>query len=160
MFENTSDNRESPDNFYEMLNKKYKFTLDPCASIDPKTNYSNAKCLNFYTEEDDGLTQSWQRECVFCNPPYSDNKNWVKKCYEEGQDHATCVVMLIPARTDTRYWHEYVMRANEIHFVKGRLKFGIEKNSAPFPSAVVVFDGPIKKHEWACTPKIFTMERP
>jgi site-specific DNA-methyltransferase (adenine-specific) len=93
---------------------------------------------------------------VFLNPPYGRNlKDWVRKGYEEGQKDNTMVVMLIPARTDTQYWHDYVMKADEIRFVRGRIKFGDGTNSAPFPSAVVVFrktafDGP----------RITGMERP
>ena len=75
------------------------------------------------------------------NPPYGRGiKEWIKKAYEESRKEDTTVVMLIPARTDTRYWHDYVMKANDLYFVKGRLKFGNGENSAPFPSAVVVFE--------------------
>ena len=77
---------------------------------------------------------------VFCNPPYgTEIKNWVKKCYEESRKENTVVVMLIPARTDTKYFHEFIWNKSEIRFVKGRLKFGNSKNSAPFPSMVVVY---------------------
>jgi len=74
---------------------------------------------------------------VFCNPPYSKIKDWVKKCYDEAATGAT-VVLLIPARTDTRYFHDYIYKQHEIRFIKGRLKFGDSKNSAPFPSMIVV----------------------
>ena len=77
------------------------------------------------------------------NPPYGrDIKHWIKKAYEEGQKPNTIVVCLIPSRTDTKYWHDYCMKAWNIHFVKGRLKFKNDNagnNSAPFPSAVIVF---------------------
>ncbi len=133
MFSHKSDEFETPLDFYHKLDRKYHFTLDPCATK------QNAKCSKFYTIQDDGLKQDWQGEVVFVNPPYSKNKDWIKKCYEEGQKLDTTVVVLIPSRTDTKYWHDYIMKAQEIHFVKGRLKFGNEKNCAPFPSAVVIF---------------------
>ena len=78
---------------------------------------------------------------MFCNPPYGrEISRWVKKCYEESKKPNTTVVMLIPARTDTSYFHDYIYKkAKEIRFVRGRLKFGNSKNSAPFPSMVVVF---------------------
>jgi len=123
---------ETPQDFFDKLNEEFNFTLDPCAT--PET----AKCKKFYTKEDDGLSKDWRGERVFCNPPYgSEIKHWVKKCSEEG----TLVVMLIPARTDTRYFHDYIYQKLdvEIRFIKGRLKFGDSKNSAPFPSMVVVF---------------------
>ena len=94
---------------------------------------------------------------MFVNPPYGRGiKDWVKKCYEEGTKKDTTVVMLIPARTDTKYWHDYVMRADEIRLVKGRIKFGGGNNSAPFPSAVVVFRHD-RGHPIENPPKIFSM---
>src|SRR4051812_41673721 len=128
-----SDEWTTPQDLYDLLNKEFNFTLDPCATKE------NAKCAKFFTIEDDGLKQSWENETSFVNPPYSEIKAWTKKAFEEGKKYGTKVVMLIPARTDTKYWHEYVQYANEIRFLKGRLKFGDSKNSAPFPSAVVVF---------------------
>lgn len=129
----------TPTSFYRSLDREFNFTLDPCASD------SNAKCPKYYTEADDGLTQDWGGETVFMNPPYGrDIKKWIKKAYEESLKPKTTVVCLIPSRTDTRYWHDYVMKAKEIRFVKGRLKFGDSKNAAPFPSAVVIFyNGPL-----------------
>jgi site-specific DNA-methyltransferase (adenine-specific) len=126
---------ETPKALYEKLNKEFNFDLDPCASAD------NAKCSNFFTEEDDGLAQEWgPNRTVFVNPPYGrEIKNWVKKAYEESRKEKTTVVMLIPSRTDTVYWHQYCMKAAEIYFIKGRLKFSDSSMSAPFPSAVVVF---------------------
>jgi len=120
--------------FYDGLNAKYGFTLDPCADA------TNAKCSKFYTMNDDGLSKDWGGETVFCNPPYSKAKEWMQKAYEEGKKPNTRIVMLVAARTDTKFFHDYCMKANEILFVKGRLKFGGSKNSAPFPSMVVVFD--------------------
>lgn len=122
----------TPQSFFDALNREFSFTLDPCSTHD------NAKCEKHYTKEDDGLNQSWGGEVVFCNPPYGrELPKWVKKCYEESR-HAD-VVMLIPARTDTRWFHDYIYGKAEIRFVKGRLKFGNAKQSAPFPSMVVIY---------------------
>lgn len=78
---------------------------------------------------------------MFCNPPYSQIEKWVAKAFYEGRKDDTIVVLLIPSRTDTRYFHNYIMHRSEIRFIKGRLKFGDQKNSAPFPSMVVIFRG-------------------
>lgn len=135
MFSSATDEWATPKDFFDTLNEEFDFTLDPCASTD------NAKCDKFYTKEQDGLKQDWSGERVFCNPPYGKViGDWVKKCSEEAKKPNTTVVALIPARTDTRYFHEFIYRkAREVRFVKGRLKFGGCKNSAPFPSMVVVF---------------------
>jgi phage N-6-adenine-methyltransferase len=131
MFSDNSDEWETPQWFYELLNNEFNFTLDPCA-----TN-KNHKCDKFYTEADNGLVQSWDGEVVFCNPPYSDVKSWLEKGF-----HSKAVsVFLIPCRTDTKFFHEYCAKAKEIRFLKGRLKFSNSKNSAPFPSCIVIFDG-------------------
>lgn len=124
----------TPIDLYNSLDEIYNFTLDPCSTKE------NAKCDKFFTIEDDGLKQDWSKDTVFMNPPYGrEIKDWVKKAYEESQKGAT-VVCLIPSRTDTKYWHEYIFPySHEIIFLKGRLKFGNSKNSAPFPSAIVVF---------------------
>ena len=108
------------------------FTLDPCST------HANAKCPKHYTIAENGLAQSWQGERVFMNPPYGRViGDWMKKAYEESKGSAL-VVCLVPARTDTAWWHDYAAKG-EIHFVRGRLKFGGQKNSAPFPSAVITF---------------------
>lgn len=134
LFSSNSDEWSTPKDFYELLNKEFNFTLDPCASDE------NHKCGNYFTINDDGLKQEWHGS-VFINPPYSEIKDWVKKAYEESKrDYCKRVVLLIPARTDTRYVHDYISQAYEIRFLRGRLKFGDAANSAPFPSMVVVFD--------------------
>lgn len=135
MFSSETGLWATPQDFYDELNREFHFTLDPCATAD------NAKCEKFFTVEDDGLKQDWTGETVFCNPPYGRAiKAWVKKCYEESRKPDTTVVMLIPARTDTSYFHDYIYhKAREIRFIRGRLRFGNAKNSAPFPSMVVVF---------------------
>lgn len=136
MFSSETDLWSTPQDFFNSLNKEFNFTLDPCATPE------NAKCSKFFTKESDGLKQNWGGETVFCNPPYGRAiKDWVKKCYEESLKTETRVVMLIPARTDTSYFHDYIYhKAKEIRFIRGRLKFGDSKNSAPFPSMVVVFN--------------------
>lgn len=135
----SSDSNEwvTPQELFDKLNEEFHFTLDP-ASTD-----SNAKCAKHYTKKDDGLIQDWQGETVFCNPPYgSDLKHWVKKAYEEWLKPNTCVVLLIPARTDTSYFHDYIYGKAELRFIRGRVKFVREDGhtgSAPFPSMIAVF---------------------
>ena len=126
----------TPQAFFDELNKEFNFTLDPCATSE------NAKCTKYFTVEDDGLKQDWSNDIVFMNPPYGrEIKYWVQKAYEESLKGAT-VVCLIPARTDTAYWHNYIFgKADDIRFIKGRLKFGGSKNPAPFPSAIIIYKG-------------------
>lgn len=118
---------------FDKLDAAYHFDLDVCARPE------NAKCRRYYTPEQDGLTQDWSGVC-WMNPPYGrEIGKWVRKAYETAVQGGT-VVCLLPARTDTAWWHDYCMRGN-IEFLRGRLKFGNAKNSAPFPSAIVVFSG-------------------
>ena len=134
MFSSENETWSTPQDFFNSLNNEFNFTLDPCCSIE------TAKCSKFYTEKEDGLIQDWQGETVFCNPPYGKKiKDWVKKCYFESKKPLTTVVMLIPARTDTSYFHDFIYNKSEIRFIRGRLKFGDSKNGAPFPSMVVIF---------------------
>ena len=134
MMSSNSNEWATPIKFFKELNKEFKFTLDPCATKD------NAKCEKYFTKEDDGLTKNWSGERVFCNPPYGrEVSNWVKKCYEENKYNNTFIVMLIPARTDTSYFHDYIYNKQEIRFIRGRLKFNDGKNPAPFPSMIVIF---------------------
>ena len=130
-FSSNSNEWATPQDFFDALDKEFNFTLDPCATKE------NAKCVKFYTQEDNGLIQSWDNEIVFCNPPYGrEIKHWVKKASEAT---GGVVVLLIPARTDTTYFHDHIYNKSEIRFIRGRLKFGGHTNSAPFPSMVVVF---------------------
>lgn len=135
MYSSKTEEWATPQAFFEILNAVFHFTLDPCATPD------NAKCAKFYTKEQNGLLQDWGGERVFCNPPYGKEiADWVHKCSEEAKKPDTIVVALLPARTDTRYFHEYIYRkAKDVQFVKGRLKFGDCKSAAPFPSMVVIF---------------------
>lgn len=136
MFSSQTDQWATPQDFFDKLNEEFHFTLDPCA------DEFNHKCDKYFTVEQDGLLQSWANETVFCNPPYGrEIGKWVKKASDENRLHNITVVMLIPARTDTKYFHEYIYQKSnvEIRFLKGRLKFGDAKNAAPFPSMVVIF---------------------
>ena len=137
MFSSKTGEWATPQEFFEKLDWRFgPFDLDPCA------HPTNTKCSNFFTEAEDGLRKDWGGFTSFVNPPYGRGiDKWIQKAYEESRKDGTRVVMLIPARTDTKYWHDYIMRADEVYFIKGRLKFGLSNNSAPFPSAVVVFDG-------------------
>jgi len=154
-FSSKSADWDTPQVFFDKLNKGFDFTLDPCATE------ASAKCKKYFTEEDDGLVQEWGGHRVFVNPPYGRKIGaWIKKGYEESKKHNTIVVMLIPSRTDTKWWHDYIMKAKEIHFVRGRLKFGGSDNAAPFPSAVVVFHSDtMLKSPTMLAPNMYPMER-
>ena len=124
---------ETPQDFFDRLDAEFRFTLDPCCT--PET----AKCPTYFTPVEDGLSQDWAGHTVYMNPPYGrEIVKWMKKAYESCVVGGATVVCLVPARTDTNWWHTYAVNG-EIRFIRGRLKFGGCKNSAPFPSAVVVF---------------------
>lgn len=134
MFSTGKNDWETPQDLFDQLDMEFHFTLDVCAS------HENAKCARYFTEEDDGLSQDWTRQTVFCNPPYSNRQQtaWVRKCWEHGQ-RGGIAVMLLPARTDTKRFHDYIYNQAEVRFLRGRLHFGNSKNSAPFPSMIVIF---------------------
>lgn len=134
LFTSNSDEWETPLELYTRLNKRFKFTLDPCSTKE------NHLCDKYYTKEENGLCKSWKGETAFVNPPYSEIKLWVEKCYKEYETNGTTVVMLIPSRTDTRYFHDYIYHKAEIEFIKGRLHFSNSKNGAPFPSMIVIYE--------------------
>lgn len=132
MTSSNTDEWATPQDLFDRLDATFHFTLDPCATPE------NAKCVKFYTKEQDGLKQDWGGEVIWCNPPYGrEIGKWIQKCAE----HRGLAVMLIPARTDTQWWHSYIDKNPDAHvyFLKGRLKFGNAKNCAPFPSAIIVF---------------------
>ena len=134
LFSSENNVWETPQAFFDKLNEEFRFTLDACALPE------NAKCRLYFTPQDDGLIQDWSGHTVFCNPPYGrEIAVWVEKCYLESRRDNTKVVMLLPARTDTVYFHRFIYQQSEIRFVKVRLKFGNSLNSAPFPSMVVIF---------------------
>jgi phage N-6-adenine-methyltransferase len=121
----------TPPGLFDELDREFGFELDVCATAE------NAKCAVFYDRELNGLAQPWRGVC-WMNPPYgTEIDRWVRKAFQEAQAGAT-VVCLLPARVDTSWWHEYASRG-EVRFLRGRLKFGGAANSAPFPSAIVVF---------------------
>src|SRR3989344_5260911 len=126
----------TPPSLFRDLDDEFYFTLDPSATKE------NALCQQFFTVEDDGLKQKWHGR-VYCNPPYGrkSTKEWVKKAWCEIND-ANCevVVLLIPSRTDTGWWHDYVSKSKEIRMIRGRLRFNNQSSPAPFPSAVVIFE--------------------
>jgi phage N-6-adenine-methyltransferase len=133
MLTSETDEWATPKDFFDELNSIYgPFDVDVCA------NASNNKCAVFFDKETDGLQQEWKGKC-WMNPPYGRTiSKWMKKAYESA-GNGTIVVCLVPARTDTKWWHDYAMKG-QVTFIRGRLKFGGSKNSAPFPSAVVVFN--------------------
>ena len=133
MFSRKSDLWSTPQETFDALDREFNFTLDAAA------DETNHKCERFFSADEDGLKMDWGGQRVFCNPPYSNIKEWVKKCYEEALKLNTIVVLLIPARTDTRYFHDYIIHRSEIRFIKGRLRFGEAKAGAPFPSMIVIF---------------------
>lgn len=140
MFSSKSDNWATPQSFFDKLDKEFNFDCDVCATSE------NAKCNVFISPEMNGLVSVWGK-VNWCNPPYSRVSDWVKRAYWDMLDYGNTTVMLIPSRTDTRYYHDYIW--NEAtdnwrlgvrgRFIKGRLKFGDSKNSAPFPSMLVIF---------------------
>jgi phage N-6-adenine-methyltransferase len=131
MFSSATDMWETPQAFFDRLDAEFGFETDVCAVS------QNAKCTHFFTPTMDGLAQHWSGIC-WMNPPYGRQIGaWVKRAYEASRKGAT-VVCLLPARTDTKWWHEYCMHG-EIRLVRGRLRFGTARTPAPFPSAVVIF---------------------
>jgi site-specific DNA-methyltransferase (adenine-specific) len=145
MFSSQTDNWSTPQWLFDDLHKEFDFTLDSCASTE------NAKCEKYYTREQDGLKQNWGGQRVFCNPPYGrEIGKWVTKCSEEAKKPNTLCVMLVPARTDTKWFHEYIYNKAEIRFLRGRLKFGGSTNSAPFPSMIAIFKNRI---DWIINPE-------
>ena len=131
-FSSATNEWATPQDFFDRCNAEWRFTLDPCST------HENAKCRQHFTPAEDGLAQSWAGERVWMNPPYGrEIGKWMRKAHEESRRGAL-VVCLVPARTDTAWWHDYAAKG-EIRFIRGRLKFGGVANSAPFPSALVIF---------------------
>ena len=141
---------ETPKAFFDQLNRLFGFTLDACASSE------NAKVGNYYTVEQNALTQEWQG-VVWCNPPYGrEQVKFIQKAYDESVKRGSTVVCLIPARPDTKVWQDLIFaKADQVCFIKGRLKFGNSKDAAPFPSALIVFGD---SHDLSEFGKCFTKE--
>ena len=149
MFSSKTGNWATPQEFFDLLNEEFNFEIDLACEKE------TAKCDKYYTKENDGLDKVWNK-VSWLNPPYGNVIGfWVQKAYLSAKFDGGTIVCLIPSRTDTKWWHDYVMKAKEIRFVKGRLKFGGLKSSAPFPSAVVVFQGNTDND----TPKISVQQR-
>ena len=133
LFTSLKDDWETPRDVFDALNEEFSFTLDPCSTDE------NAKCPKHYTRGQDGLAQDWTGERVFMNPPYGrEIAAWIEKAATS----KALVVGLLPARTDTRYFHRWIYGKAELRFIKGRLKFergGVPGQSAPFPSMVAIW---------------------
>lgn len=133
-FSSATDLWATPQTLFEELDAEFDFSLDVCALS------TNAKCSRYFTPEIDGLVQPWGGVC-WMNPPYGKAiGKWVQKAFESAQAGVT-VVCLLPLRTDTNWWHEYVTKADEVWFVRGRIRFGDAAANAPFPSVIVTFRG-------------------
>lgn len=135
MFSSNTDEWATPQDFFDNVNKEFNFEVDVCALPD------NAKCKIFFSPEEDGLQQNWGGyTSVWINPPYGRNMvKWIEKAYKTHEEFGNTIVMLLPARTDTKAFHKFIYHKAEIRFIQGRLKFGNSKNSAPFPSMLVIY---------------------
>lgn len=140
MFNSKTELWETPQQLFDTINEEYNFTLDVCATEE------NTKCKEYFSPEMDGLKQKWTGTC-WMNPPYGRGiGKWIEKAYNEAVLEENCtVVALLPARTDTKWFHKYIYNQENVSvsFLKGRLKFGEAKNSAPFPSMLVIFHPPM-----------------
>lgn len=135
-FSSATNEWVTPQDRYELWHAEFNFTLDPCCT------HENAKCSKHFTEAEDGLAQDWSADRVWMNPPYGRKiGKWIRKAYEESLRGAL-LVCLVPSRTDTAWWQDYVEEKSQQRFIRGRLKFGGATNSAPFPSALVIFRPP------------------
>lgn len=134
IFSSNTTEWETPKDFYNCLDAEFHFTLDPCATPE------NAKCPHYFTKNQDGLKQFWGNDTVFYNPPYGRQiGKWVEHAFNTHWVNDNTIVVLLPARTDTKWFHKYIYRKAEIRFIKGRLKFGGSKNNAPFPNMLVIW---------------------
>src|ERR1051326_7573115 len=131
LFSSDRHDWETPVDLFNELDQEFGFETDVCATAE------NAKCSNFFSPEQDGLKQSWRGIC-WMNPPYGPPLPvWMAKAYTASLQGAT-VVCLVPARTDTRWWHDFAMRG-EIRLIRGRVRFGGAPTGAPFPSPIIIF---------------------
>jgi len=135
MVSSKSNEWATPQALFDELNSEFHFSLDPCATSE------NAKCARYFTQQDNGLKQSWAGEVVFMNPPYGGNTGrWIEKAWLESLGGATCVCLIVSS-TDRSYWHDYIFPyASEIRWLRGRLTFGEASSTAPFASAILIFD--------------------
>lgn len=130
-FSSNSEDWETPQHLFDELNKKWNFTLDVCASKE------NAKCDKYFTIKENGLLKSWEGNVCWMNPPYGrEIIKWIRKAYYEWDVNYCTIIALLPVRTCTKWFHEYVYGKANIEFIKGRLKFSDAKENAPFPSMI------------------------
>jgi phage N-6-adenine-methyltransferase len=133
LYSSATDEWPTPRPFFAKLHRRYGFTLDPCATPE------NATCPLYFTKEQNGLLQNWGTHRVFCNPPYGRAiGQWARKCFEASQLGAL-VVLFVPSRTDTKWFHDWVQGKAEVKFIRGRMRFGNAEASAPFPSMLAVY---------------------
>jgi phage N-6-adenine-methyltransferase len=127
---------ETPKIIFDRLNKEFIFTLDLAASS------VNAKCTNYYSKSDNAFKHTWNGIC-WLNPPFGSKeyplRKWIEKAYRDSKKGAT-VVILLPVRSNTNWWHEFCMHAKEVRFIRGRLKFGDMVHGLPQPLAIVIFE--------------------
>lgn len=140
IFSSKKDDWETPQYYFDSLNKRFQFTVDAASSE------SNHKLPRYWTAEDSGLVKPWAGERVFPNPPYGRQMvEWMRKCYTEwSSGQCQIIVALVPARTDTRWFHNFVYKKADLEFLRGRLRFevcGISKDAAPFPSMICIYRG-------------------
>jgi site-specific DNA-methyltransferase (adenine-specific) len=146
LFSSKSEEWRTPDDLFDRLHAEFRFTLDVCATAE------NARCARFFTKAEDGLAQDWSGNTVFMNPPYGQTiARWIEKA--SGIERGV-VVCLLPARTDTTWFHDFIYRRAEIRFLRGRLRFSRSRNSAPFPSMIVIFRDPNRLSASATTPTV------
>lgn len=137
LFSNKDNSWSTPQDLFDRLNSVFNFDIDLAAADD------TAKCKKYYTEEDDAFKYEWNEKNAYINPPYGRYQiKWIERASEQSIKYNNTIVMLIPARPDTKAWQNVIFKsASTICFIKGRLKFGNSKDSAPFPSALIVFGG-------------------
>lgn len=136
IFSSQSCEWETPQWLFDQLDEEFHFTIDVAA------NQENHKCDRYYTKEDDGLSKSWEGETVWLNPPYGlEVRRWMRKAWEEHNQHGITIVTLVPSRTDVAWFHDFVYGKAEIRFIRGRLRFSNSKSYAPFPSMIVIYRG-------------------
>ena len=131
LFSHKNDVWSTPQYLFDKLDSEFHFEIDACANSD------NAKCATYFSPEIDALSCSWEGT-IFCNPPYSKIKQFVKHAFNQWSLGRCTVVLLLPSRTDTSWFHDYLLSNAEIRFLRGRLKFSESKNSAPFPSMICI----------------------
>lgn len=138
-FDSAKQEWTTPQNLFDRLDEEFQFKIDLAADS------TNAKCNAFLDESIDALTRDWSCPSCWLNPPYGSKshklENWIKKAYEDSEKFGSTIVVLIPARTNTRWWHKYCMNASEVRFICGRPKFGDAKHGLPQPLALIIFRG-------------------